>query len=191
MQRARQHSCSTLRGFKGVLTVFPFVFVLLTLVQCVFFGKSLLESGTLGTKGNTQVMVPGLTQTYGETSDPEVSRPFFVATLLTHEFAQPKETAKCLLHSFPSNIEHCLQWARELLFEGEFVVNPEVSELWLQGLQRVNAALLGSESIREEPRLPQLFDGSGSEEEAGHFGVDSAGPTVFARRGRCLGPPFV
>ena len=30
-----------------------------------------------------------------------------------------------MLHSFPSNIEHCLQWARELLFEGEFVVNPE------------------------------------------------------------------
>jgi ubiquitin-activating enzyme E1 len=82
--------------------------------KCVFFGKSLLESGTLGTKvlhlsfffffffsfffltsvlqGNTQVMVPGVSQTYGETSDPE-----------------PKETAKCLLHSFPSNVEHCLQ----------------------------------------------------------------------------------
>lgn len=29
------------------------------------------------------------------------------------------------MHSFPSNIEHCLQWARELVFEGEFVVNPE------------------------------------------------------------------
>lgn len=53
-------------------------------------------------------MVPHVTQTYGESSDPE-----------------PKETAKCLLHSFPSNIEHCLQWARELLFEGEFVLNPE------------------------------------------------------------------
>lgn len=39
--------------------------------KCVFFGKSLLESGTLGTKGNTQVMVPHLSQTYGETSDPE------------------------------------------------------------------------------------------------------------------------
>lgn len=76
--------------------------------KCTFFGKSLLESGTLGTKGNTQVMVPHVTQTYGETSDPE-----------------PKETAKCLLHSFPSNIEHCLQWSRELLFEGEFVLNPE------------------------------------------------------------------
>ena len=38
--------------------------------KCVFFGKSLLESGTLGTKGNTQVMVPHLSQTYGETSDP-------------------------------------------------------------------------------------------------------------------------
>lgn len=82
--------------------------------KCTFFGKSLLESGTLGTKGNTQVMVPGVTQTYGETTDPE-----------------PKEVAKCLLHSFPSNIEHCLQWARELLFEGEFVVNPEEVNAYL------------------------------------------------------------
>jgi hypothetical protein len=37
-------------------------------------------------------MVPHETQTYGETTDPE-----------------PKEVAKCLLHSFPANIEHCLQ----------------------------------------------------------------------------------
>ncbi len=83
--------------------------------KCVFFGKSLLESGTLGTKGNTQVMVPGVSQTYGETSDPE-----------------PKETAKCLLHSFPSNVEHCLAWARELLFEGEFVVNPEEANNYIK-----------------------------------------------------------
>jgi len=83
--------------------------------KCVFFGKSLLESGTLGTKGNTQVMVPHVSQTYGETRDPE-----------------PKETAKCLLHSFPSNVEHCLQWSRELLFEGEFVVNPEEATSYLK-----------------------------------------------------------
>jgi len=63
-----------------------------------------LESGTLGTKGNTQVIVPGITQHYGESKDPE-----------------PTETARCLLHSFPSNIDMCLQWARELIFEGEFV----------------------------------------------------------------------
>eukprot|EP01091_Cochliopodium_minus_P000175 TRINITY_DN101_c0_g2_i1.p1 TRINITY_DN101_c0_g2~~TRINITY_DN101_c0_g2_i1.p1 ORF type:complete len:1026 (-),score=378.99 TRINITY_DN101_c0_g2_i1:76-3153(-) len=72
--------------------------------RCVFYRKSLLESGTLGTKGNTQVIVPGLTQYYGESRDPE-----------------PTETARCLLHSFPSNIDMCLQWARELIFEGEFV----------------------------------------------------------------------
>ena len=47
-----------------------------------------------------------------------------------------QETAKCLLHSFPSNIEHCLQWARELLFEGEFVVNPE------EGMDAVRFVLL-------------------------------------------------
>lgn len=92
--------------------------------KCVFFGKSLLESGTLGTKGNTQVMVPHVSQTYGETSDPEpkVFICLFVCLVLCKH---TQETAKCLLHSFPSNIEHCLQWARELLFEGEFVVNPE------------------------------------------------------------------
>ena len=29
--------------------------------RCLFYGKPLLESGTLGTKGNTQMVVPHLT----------------------------------------------------------------------------------------------------------------------------------
>ncbi|CAJ0953520.1 unnamed protein product, partial [Mesorhabditis belari] len=32
--------------------------------QCVFFGLPLLESGTLGTKGNVQVVYPHLTESY-------------------------------------------------------------------------------------------------------------------------------
>lgn len=82
--------------------------------QCVFYRKSLLESGTMGTKGNTQVIVPYLTESYGSSRDPPA-----------------KETPICLLHSFPNNIEHCLQWAREQLFEGYFVKNAEVVNSYL------------------------------------------------------------
>lgn len=33
--------------------------------RCVYFGRPLLESGTLGAKANTQVVVPGTTENYG------------------------------------------------------------------------------------------------------------------------------
>jgi len=32
--------------------------------RCVYYNKSLLESGTLGTKGNVQVIIPKLTESY-------------------------------------------------------------------------------------------------------------------------------
>lgn len=73
--------------------------------QCVFYEKALLESGTLGTKCNSQVILPRLTQSYGETSDP------------------PEEKfAVCTLKNFPYQIEHTIQWARDF-FEGNFVEN--------------------------------------------------------------------
>ena len=34
-------------------------------------GLDLLESGTLGTRGNTQIVVPFLTESYGSTNDPQ------------------------------------------------------------------------------------------------------------------------
>jgi len=33
--------------------------------RCVYFGKPLLESGTLGPKCNTQTVIPRLTENYG------------------------------------------------------------------------------------------------------------------------------
>lgn len=38
--------------------------------RCVYFNKPLLESGTLGTKCNTQVVLPRMTENYGATRDP-------------------------------------------------------------------------------------------------------------------------
>ncbi|CAL4109432.1 unnamed protein product [Meganyctiphanes norvegica] len=70
--------------------------------RCVYYRKPLLESGTLGTKGNVQVVVPHLTESYGSSQDPP-----------------EKSIPICTLKNFPNAIEHTLQWARDM-FEGEF-----------------------------------------------------------------------
>ena len=41
--------------------------------RCVYFSKPLLESGTLGPKCNTQVIVPYLTENYGEHQLPKAT----------------------------------------------------------------------------------------------------------------------
>lgn len=70
--------------------------------QCVWYGKPLFESGTLGTKCNSQVIIPKLTQSYGDSQDP------------------PEESIPlCTLKNFPNQIEHTIQWARDK-FEGQF-----------------------------------------------------------------------
>merc|ERR1740122_199355 len=38
--------------------------------RCVYYNKPLLESGTLGTKGNTQVVIPKVTESYSSSQDP-------------------------------------------------------------------------------------------------------------------------
>ncbi|XP_055329553.1 ubiquitin-like modifier-activating enzyme 1 [Paramacrobiotus metropolitanus] len=70
--------------------------------RCVFYKKPLLESGTLGTKGNVQVVLPNLTESYSSSQDPP-----------------EKSIPICTLKNFPNSIEHTLQWARDL-FEGLF-----------------------------------------------------------------------
>jgi len=75
--------------------------------RCVFYQLPMLESGTLGTKGNTQVVVPGLTENYGATRDPP-----------------EKSIPVCTLKNFPNQIQHTLQWARDY-FEGEFKQSAE------------------------------------------------------------------
>lgn len=70
--------------------------------RCLFYRLPMLESGTLGTKGNTQVVVPFVTEHYGATRDPP-----------------EKSIPVCTLKNFPNKIEHTLQWARDW-FEGTF-----------------------------------------------------------------------
>jgi ubiquitin-activating enzyme E1 len=65
--------------------------------------KPLIDSGTTGGKGNVQVIIPHLTESYGSSKDPDdkVGIPI------------------CTIKSFPFKQSHTIQWAREL-FETEF-----------------------------------------------------------------------
>lgn len=91
--------------------------------RCVFFMKPLLESGTLGTKGNTQVVLPRLTESYSSSQDPpEQSFPM------------------CTLRSFPNKIEHTIAWARDL-FQSYFVGPPEIVNLYLTQPDYINSTL--------------------------------------------------
>ena len=60
--------------------------------RCVYYRKPLLESGTLGTQGNVQVVIPFLTESYSSSQDPP-----------------EKSTPICTLKNFPNAIEHTLQ----------------------------------------------------------------------------------
>jgi ubiquitin-activating enzyme E1 len=117
--------------------------------RCVYYGKPMLESGTLGTKGNTQVVVPRLTENYGASQDP------------------PEQGIPvCTLKNFPNKIEHTLQWARDW-FEGEFRQVPDSANAYLaqpsflealakqtntriDTLEKVHAALVTEKAITVE-----------------------------------------
>lgn len=81
--------------------------------RCVYYRKPLLESGTLGTKANVQVVIPHLTESYSSSQDPP-----------------EKSIPICTLKNFPNAIEHTLQWARDT-FEGEFRGPIETANLYL------------------------------------------------------------
>lgn len=113
--------------------------------RCVYYTKPLLESGTLGTKGNTQVVVPFLTESYGSSQDPpEKSIPY------------------CTLRNFPNSIEHTLQWAKEEfagLFSqsashlAQYLQDPHFVErtMKLPGIQPLEAFESVKNAISERP----------------------------------------
>jgi ubiquitin-activating enzyme E1 len=94
--------------------------------RCVYYRKPLLESGTLGTKGNTQVVVPFLTESYSSSQDPP-----------------EKSIPICTLKNFPNAIEHTLQWARDN-FEG----------LFRQSAENASQYLTDSEFLERTIKLP-------------------------------------
>lgn len=60
--------------------------------RCIIYEKPLLESGTLGTKGNTQVVLPHITESYSSSQDPP-----------------EKQAPSCTVKSFPNAIAHTIE----------------------------------------------------------------------------------
>ncbi|KRZ62727.1 Ubiquitin-like modifier-activating enzyme 1 [Trichinella nativa] len=81
--------------------------------RCVYYRLPLLDSGTQGPKGSTQVVYPFLTESYSSSHDPP-----------------EKSIPICTLRNFPNTIEHTIQWARDL-FEGAFSIPAELANQFL------------------------------------------------------------
>lgn len=104
--------------------------------RCVFFRKPLLDSGTLGTKGNTQVVLPNITESYSSSQDPpEQSFPM------------------CTLRSFPNRIEHTIAWAKDL-FHTFFAGPAEIVNQYISDPNYLGAAL--KQSGNEKQTLETL-----------------------------------
>lgn len=98
--------------------------------RCMFYRKPLLESGTLGTKGNTQVVIPNLTESYSSSQDPP-----------------EKSIPLCTLRSFPNKIDHTIAWAKSL-FQGYFADSPETVNLYLSQPNYVEQTLKQNPDIK-------------------------------------------
>ena len=106
--------------------------------RCVFFHKPLLDSGTLGTKGNTQVVLPRETESYSSSQDPpEQSFPM------------------CTLRSFPNRIEHTIAWAKDL-FHTYFAGPADIVNAYLTQKDYLGTAL--RQSGNEKQTLETLRD---------------------------------
>lgn len=64
--------------------------------RCVFYERPLLESGTLGTKCNSEIVLPHLTMSYGERREADAG----------------EAIPMCTLRNFPYLIDHCIEWGR-------------------------------------------------------------------------------
>ncbi|KAH0462311.1 hypothetical protein IEQ34_009886 [Dendrobium chrysotoxum] len=108
--------------------------------RCLYFQKPLLESGTLGTKCNTQMVVPHLTENYGASRDPP-----------------EKQAPMCTVHSFPHNIDHCLTWARSE-FEGMLDKTPNEVNKFLANPSEYLAAMKAAGDAQARDLLERVVD---------------------------------
>ncbi|MQM09407.1 hypothetical protein Taro_042276, partial [Colocasia esculenta] len=108
--------------------------------RCVYFQKPLLESGTLGPKCNTQMVIPHLTENYGASRDPP-----------------EKQAPMCTVHSFPHNIDHCLTWARSE-FEGMLEKMPHEVNKFLSNPGEYAAAMKSAGDAQARDLLERVIE---------------------------------
>lgn len=108
--------------------------------RCLYFQKPLLESGTLGAKCNTQMVIPHLTENYGASRDPP-----------------EKQAPMCTVHSFPHNIDHCLTWARSE-FEGLLEKTPAEVNAYLSNPGDYASAMRNAGDAQARETLERVLE---------------------------------
>ncbi|XP_058747909.1 ubiquitin-activating enzyme E1 1-like [Vicia villosa] len=108
--------------------------------RCLYFQKPLLESGTLGAKCNTQMVIPHLTENYGASRDPP-----------------EKQAPMCTVHSFPHNIDHCLTWARSE-FEGLLEKTPAEVNAYLSNPNEYTNAMRNAGDAQARDNLERVLE---------------------------------
>ncbi|KAK6122144.1 hypothetical protein DH2020_044113 [Rehmannia glutinosa] len=108
--------------------------------RCMYFQKPLLESGTLGAKCNTQMVIPHLTENYGASRDPP-----------------EKQAPMCTVHSFPHNIDHCLTWARSE-FEGLLEKTPAEANAYLSNPNEYASAMRKAGDAQARDNLERVIE---------------------------------
>ncbi|MDP2438449.1 MAG: ThiF family adenylyltransferase, partial [archaeon] len=112
--------------------------------RCVFFQRPLLESGTLGTKANVEVIVPHKTGNFAQ----------------GHVEEKEKHVPQCTMKNFPYMIEHTIGWAGKAGEFNNLFVTPatdlkaavdDLSSLWkaLDRLQMATEKIERLESLTE------------------------------------------
>lgn len=81
--------------------------------QCLLYSKPLLESGTLGTKCNHEVILPFRTSTYNDGKESDENE---------------NQIAMCTLRSFPFLPLHCIEFAKQAYFSDYFEFGPDQYE---------------------------------------------------------------
>ena len=121
----------------------------------VWHKKALLDSGTLGTKANTQMVIPYLTECYGDSKDPE-----------------EESIPMCTLRNFPNSIDHCIEWGKNKFGE---LFNERPSELrsflsdkeaYISKLKKNN---LGNQLLKELKKLKQILELKDFEDWVGYM----------------------
>jgi ubiquitin-activating enzyme E1 len=97
--------------------------------QCFKYNLPLFESGTTGTKGNTQPVIPFITETYSASADPD----------------QDKTFPLCTIKSFPNEIQHTIHWAMdqfELFNRAPSTINKWlINEKYLDSLSQIERTI--------------------------------------------------
>uniref|UniRef100_A0A7S4NBG5 THIF-type NAD/FAD binding fold domain-containing protein n=1 Tax=Odontella aurita TaxID=265563 RepID=A0A7S4NBG5_9STRA len=89
---------------------------------CLFYGKPLLESGTLGTKCNHEVILPHRTSSYNDGKESDENE---------------NQIAMCTLRTFPYLPLHCIEFAKQAYFSDYFEFGPDQYETFRTDKVRV------------------------------------------------------